>query len=76
MKKARRTRPPARHANFAAERRAVQIDLDLLEKEFNDLAGLARAANRSVDRSLKHLDEAIVSVRGVLHRRIKRIATG
>jgi Ribbon-helix-helix protein, copG family len=71
---ARRARQ--QHSSLSQQvRRAIELYLDLPGGNFDEMADLAQAANYSADRSLQHLETAIHSVRGVLPRTGKELAT-
>jgi hypothetical protein len=68
--KARLTkRARLRGSSFSREvRQALDLYLDLPPEGMEELASLARAANRSADRTLAHLDDAIETVGTALRR--------
>ena len=68
--KARLTkRARLRGSSFSREvREALELYLDFPPDGIEELTGLARAANRSADRTLAHLDDAIETVGRTLRR--------
>lgn len=58
-----------RGSSFSREvRQALDLYLDLPAERVEELANLSRAANRSADRALAHLDDAIETVARTLRR--------
>ena len=70
VQKARLTRRArSQGSSFSREvRQALDLYLDLPPEGMEELASLSRAANRSADRTLVHLDEAIEAVATALRR--------